>query len=364
MNKPIPTDQVQNQKTSQKRANTYLPLIQSNQIVDNVNLLPHTVQSGETLSSIAQKYGVSLDVLENANPQLEDPSLIYPGFIINIPIVVEPEIEDKSASVVDGSSPNKNTALNFLNELDINGEPINQIIVLTAPTIDHIREIYARGQELGNDPHAFSKIGDSTIESPFFMDRFDEGTYKLGPYEFLQPAIDAYRGSYSHQGQAVKRGMHAWSIFDPLWADKTYCQPNESPVDCEFRTHNPSIVFIRLGSNDVGRMDLFEKNIRKLIETSIDNGVIPIVGTKADRNEGSNANNEKLRALAEDYDVPLWDFDIAAQTLPNSGLDVDGVHLTTFYAHDYNQPLGLQRGYGIHTLTALMMLYAIWQLLP
>jgi hypothetical protein len=92
-------------------------------------------------------------------------------------------------------------------------------------------------------------------------------------------------------------------------------------------------------------------------------GIIPILGTKADRIEGDDENNQILRELATDYDVPLWDFDKLAQTLPNNGIGADGVHLTTFYAHDFSLPEALQTGYGVHTLTALMMLYELWRIL-
>ncbi|PSR33029.1 MAG: peptidoglycan-binding protein [Sulfobacillus benefaciens] len=45
----------------------------------------YTVQSGESLSSIAAKFGVSLSALENANPQITNPNLIYPNESINLP---------------------------------------------------------------------------------------------------------------------------------------------------------------------------------------------------------------------------------------------------------------------------------------
>ena len=45
----------------------------------------YTVQSGDTLSGIAAKLGVSLSALLQANPQIANPSLIYPGQAINLP---------------------------------------------------------------------------------------------------------------------------------------------------------------------------------------------------------------------------------------------------------------------------------------
>lgn len=45
----------------------------------------YTVQKGDNLSVIAQKYGVSLAALEAANPQITNPNLIYPGQHVSIP---------------------------------------------------------------------------------------------------------------------------------------------------------------------------------------------------------------------------------------------------------------------------------------
>ena len=45
----------------------------------------YTVQSSDTLAGIAARCGIPLDALEQANPQLASPSLIYPGQQLNIP---------------------------------------------------------------------------------------------------------------------------------------------------------------------------------------------------------------------------------------------------------------------------------------
>ncbi len=44
-----------------------------------------TVRSGDTLSGIAQRHGVSLGELLRANPQIKNPDLIYPGQQLNLP---------------------------------------------------------------------------------------------------------------------------------------------------------------------------------------------------------------------------------------------------------------------------------------
>jgi spore coat assembly protein SafA len=45
----------------------------------------YTVRSGDTLSGIAAKHGVSLSALLAANPQITNPNLIYPGQTVHIP---------------------------------------------------------------------------------------------------------------------------------------------------------------------------------------------------------------------------------------------------------------------------------------
>jgi len=50
----------------------------------------YTVQSGDTLSSIAQSHGVTLGALEQANSQISDWNLIYAGEQINIPAATIP----------------------------------------------------------------------------------------------------------------------------------------------------------------------------------------------------------------------------------------------------------------------------------
>jgi spore coat assembly protein SafA len=45
----------------------------------------YTIQSGDTMSRIAETHGVSLQELIKANPQISNPSLIKPGQAVKIP---------------------------------------------------------------------------------------------------------------------------------------------------------------------------------------------------------------------------------------------------------------------------------------
>lgn len=328
----------------------------------------HMVKPGENLYQIAQVYGVSVEAVIAING-ITTPNRILVGQTLVIPagqgILPTAALPSQQVAAVLPTLPPTIVAVQptlpymLPPPMTLNGILLDQIIVLPELTRQNVANIFMIGQALGRNPRAFSKLGDSIIENPHFLVRFDGGPYNLGEYAYLQPVVDYYAGSFSRQGVAVRRGLHSWSVFDPMFATSG-CAPGEHMVACEFRQNNPSVLFIRLGTNDVGVPGSFDRNLRQLVEYCITNGVIPVLGTKADRfRDPADTNNGLIRQIAADYRVPLWDFDRIAQTLPNRGLDRDGVHLTTFFAHDYTQPNALQRGHGVNNLTALMMLDAI-----
>jgi hypothetical protein len=242
----------------------------------------------------------------------------------------------------------------------VNGIPAHEIVIMPEAVRANTRRIFLIGQEMGRNPHAFSKLGDSVTLTDHYLTRFDGSSYDLGPYAYLQPAIDHFSGSFARFGVATKVGLHAWSIFDPLWADKTFCQPEENIAACEIRLHNPAVLLIKIGSNDSAAGSYFEQNLRMLLDYSIGSGVIPILATKADRFEGpDDRNNRIIRNLAQEYAIPLWDYDHVANTLPRRGLSGDDVHMTMADADDYTKPETFQRGYPVSDLTALLTLYEV-----
>lgn len=322
----------------------------------------YIVKPGDNLYRIARLYNLPLETLIAAN-NLGDPSRLQVGQGLFIP-----EAGVTPATPAPLGSPLYPTPAPLALKptppaaaIMINGVPAKVIVYLPPEVIENARAIFAYGQTLGRNPRAFSKLGDSTIENPHFLARFDEGAYNLGEYAYLQPVIDHFRGSFGRQGEAVHRGLHAWTVFAPLWANRAACAPGEHMLACEFRLHNPSLVFIRLGSNDAGIPKVFDERVREIVQYCIAQGVIPIISTKADRFERGDINNPLLRQIAADFRVPVWDFDAAAGALPGRGLQPDGVHLTTFFAHDYTLPDALQRGHSVSNLTALMMLDRLWR---
>ena len=244
---------------------------------------------------------------------------------------------------------------------DVNGILFADFVIIPPEVAANLLTIYANGQNLGRNPYRLSRLGDSTIMKPNFMSYFDEDKYDLGEFAYLQPAIDQFAGSFRRVGVAARVGLHAWGVLDPFWSYKQWCNEDEHMLDCEFRYNNPVILFIRLGTNDGS--DSFEANLRRVVEYTISQGVIPILGTKPDRFEGDDTNNEAIRRAAADFLVPLWDFDLVAGTIPGKGLDEDNVHLLVRYEpHDFSEPETFQSGHALQDLTALIALNEVWQL--
>lgn len=225
-----------------------------------------------------------------------------------------------------------------------------------------IQEIYARGLALGNHPNAFSKIGDCGSTPAWFLGDFDRGPrfYNLGAYIGLEEVIQTFQGSFSRTSLAAKSGFNASSVFSLIWSDRSQCSANETPIACEYRVHRPMFAFVTLGSNDVYHQDTFEKQMRAIIEFSIDQGVIPILSTKADNLEGDGSLNATIARLAREYGVPLWNYWLAVQPLPDYGLQEDQVHLT-WGPNRFNDPQAMKSAWANRNLTALQTLDIIWR---
>ena len=388
---------------------------------DGTRWVTHTVQRGETLYRIALRYHVSVQALMDANG-LHDPDRIFAGQVLRIPqssatgvawrppttddlglVGVDvalptappveavngfdqpdlgllgvgpldvPAPESVSAVLPPAASPEPAEAASPAEEapdpVSSQAEDLGILAPDTAAWLSagiistggpNVREIYVRGLALGNNPHAFSKVGDCNSEPPFFLAKFDTGEYDLGAYADLQGVIEHFAGSFGRESLAAWSGNHVWALLDPMWANPAFCRAGETPLACEFRLNRPSVVLIRLGTNEVGSPQLFEANLRQVIEFAIAHGTIPVLGTKADRLEGSDAMNAIIRALAAEYAIPLWDFGKAAERIPARGLMSDGIHLS--YAPPYySDPATLQTGHGLQNLTALMALDAVWR---
>jgi hypothetical protein len=222
---------------------------------------------------------------------------------------------------------------------------------------DQMRAVYQLGLELGNDPRRFSVIGDCQNVSSYFLAVFDKpGDFNLGEYAYLQPTIDYYQDSFSRISLAVKGGFNVAAVLSPLRADPKSCNPGESPLDCELRVWNPSVVFVGMETWWSKKPEQeYDKYMRQVIERILETGAVPIIATKADNLEGNHSINATIAQIAYDYDIPLWNYWAAVQPLPNHGLSPDGFHLT-FARNFFDDPIRMQSAWPWRNLTALQTL--------
>jgi hypothetical protein len=224
-------------------------------------------------------------------------------------------------------------------------------------------EVYALGQSMGNNPHAFSKVGDCQSMPPDFLSDFDNDRYNLGEYTYLQPVVDYFSGSFGRYSRSAKNGLTASAALATLWNDWRDCNVQETPLECEYRLNQPSYAIISLGTNDANGLVPFEDKLRPVIEVTLAHGIVPILVTKADNAEGDWSINATIFRLAYEYQIPVWNFWLAVQSLPEHGLR-SPEHLT--YGEytltcDFSTTENMQYAYNVRNLTALQVLDAVWR---
>ncbi len=218
----------------------------------------------------------------------------------------------------------------------------------------NINEIYQKGALLGNDPYAFSIFGDCQSRPAEFF-----GVYETDPAVYsslapdLQQTVDNFTGSFNRESSTSQDGTTPGGLLWTEWHRGEYgCSTSETPVDCELRTHRPSFVLIQIGTHFESRNTEY---LRTIIIQLLDNGVVPILATKADNRELDNRINRDMALLAAEFDLPLWNFWAALSGLPERGLYVmegreeqGAVYLNTEAAE-------------LHRMTGLIMLDAVWR---
>jgi hypothetical protein len=223
------------------------------------------------------------------------------------------------------------------------------------PTVtNRAREIYLKGIAMGRNPHSFTKVGDCQGIKEVLMGLFDNPvSYTLLPEEQqIQETIDWFKGSFNRDGYATMGGFTTLTILDNLQTDPEACVPGELALHCELRVHNPSIAIVSLEFWYPGRNpEVHEQEMRKIIEYLMDNGVVPILSTKADNAEGDHSINLVVAKLAYEYDLPLWNFWRAVQPMKNHGMDAerdDNFHIS--YA-----------AWTVRSFSALRTLDSVWR---
>lgn len=162
----------------------------------------YTVVSGDNLTRIAERHGVSLQDLIAANPQIKNPNLIYPGQVINIPGAASPA--PAPAPVV---PPSGNARMNpsqlskLINDLNVESNPRYVKFRDGNPnTYDTYCNLYA---------HDVAKAYGAQL--PLFVtDGRGNVTKWLGAYA-MQSWLD---GTLDYPGQYTQGPANGWSSVD------------------------------------------------------------------------------------------------------------------------------------------------------
>ncbi|MBN1287295.1 MAG: SH3 domain-containing protein [Anaerolineae bacterium] len=248
------------------------------------------------------------------------------------------------------------------------------VVPIVPPTLSGtVRQIFARGQQLGNNPQVVSKAGDCNMASGAFLTLIGRRQYSLGEYGHLQAVIDYFGGSLARDSAAAHAGFVTTSMFDSMVSDPSRCPSNEGPLVCELNRAKPSILFIMFGSGDMHYLSpsQYDAALRSIVETTIDHGVIPVLITTPS-NPDKNSMWLKLLELnsavvdvARAYDVPVVNLWLATQYMPKGGVADDLLHLS-YSGVDWMYFNGDQDiwGYTRANLVALQMLDLLYNSLP
>ena len=268
--------------------------------------------------------------------------------VLVTPAVVTPEIAAQPVSVT--PSP---AAIETVTESVYDPAAWKQWPIV--PVVDpSVRAIYEYGQTLGNDPQAVSIFGDCQSRPAEFLGVLDTDPASLAalPPE-LNEAFEYFRASFSRESPTAQDGTTPGALLWTQWHQGNFtCTFQETPVQCELRIHRPSFVIIQVGTHFESRNTEY---LRKIILQLMDEGVVPILATKADNREKDERINQDMAMLASEYDLPLWNFWAAVSALPNRGL----------YTRD-DRPLQgdiylTAEALRIHRVTALAALDAVWR---
>ena len=141
---------------------------QSAKTKDN-SLKTYTVKSGDCLSSIAQKYGQSLNDLRKANNKWDDS--IFPGQVLKVSVTtIATAVQPKPIAIKYSESD-----LNLLSRLisaEAQGEPYNAQVAVGAVVINRVKSMYfpnsikAVINEKTNGRYQFTPVLNGNINKP------------------------------------------------------------------------------------------------------------------------------------------------------------------------------------------------------
>jgi hypothetical protein len=222
-----------------------------------------------------------------------------------------------------------------------------------------LQTLFAQGQQMGNQPDVFSKVGDSITAMPFYLNPLGDPGFDptnpafVGSHTDLSSTIELYRSfsaddqgnnSFTHASWAATPGWTSADVLNPAHnlapARAMFCLPTESPLQSELRLTRPSVALIMIGTNDLllgVNPEVYRANLTAIVYQTVAAGVIPVLSSIPDI--GANqayfaprvaAFNQVISEVAAATSVPFLDYHLGMQLLPNQGIGFDTVHPSVY----------------------------------
>ena len=227
-----------------------------------------------------------------------------------------------------------------------NNEPVfvdpQHAIIFTDDVLENVERILITGQERGNDTASLIRVGDSNVADEAILCNFQWGNYDLGTETYLLPTIEQFTNALCQPTISAGRGFNTASVLDSFWADSDVCESNETPLSCDIRVNRPAYALVYIGVLDLANTTMddettlvqFTTNLNVIIQQLIDAGVVPIMSTFPTsysfyNNDLAEIMNDVVRDIAQSQQLPLIDLRDLVENYPNSGVNVDGFHMSS-----------------------------------
>ena len=245
------------------------------------------------------------------------------------------------------------------------------------PVIDgemqqNLEQVVALGASLGNRPNVFSKVGDSITALPFSGSFGPLGAADYNPVasglSALDPSLEATREEYLAPVDGL--GENSFDrVSSSAYSGWTSIQA-AAQVPGELAAVRPWAELVMIGTNDAISMNVpqYTANLERIVRETLAAGVVPVLSTVPYNDTGTGGLrlwtttvNQVVADVADEFDVPVWNFWKALLGLPRDGL-ADGVHpdASPLGAADFNAA-SLQFGYNVRNLTGLQVLRHLGQ---
>jgi GDSL-like Lipase/Acylhydrolase family len=231
---------------------------------------------------------------------------------------------------------------------------------MTAPVVERLRQVLAVSPGRRD---VFAKIGDSNTANTTFLTCLAGGDVELGARAdlaatraFFGGRADDRRTSFDRTSLSATKGWLAGQVV----------AGSPSPLVREIDAVTPAFAVVMLGTNDdrPGGVEVFARNLPRVVDGALARGVIPLLSTLPPRNDAPAADarvlelNRVIRALAESRQVPLMDLYAALLPLPRHGLVADGIHLASVWESGTPRacrftPAALEKGMNVRNLLVL-----------